>query len=204
MRVGRYGPYVQRDESETASLPPEIAPDELTVELALDLIEQQAEGPKALGDDPETGLPVYVLTGRFGPYVQLGEQEAGTKKKPKRASLFASQTPETRHARRSAAAAVAAACRSGPTPKDARSSRRPAASGRTSSAPTATRAASRPRSSCSRSRSPRRKRCSRSRSSGAAGQQKPPIAELGEHPDNGARRCASSKAASARTSLTGT
>ena len=38
---------------------------------------------------------MYVLTGRFGPYVQLGEQEEGTKKKPKRASLFAIQTPET-------------------------------------------------------------------------------------------------------------
>ena len=38
---------------------------------------------------------MYVLTGRFGPYVQLGEQEDGTKKKPKRASLFATQTPET-------------------------------------------------------------------------------------------------------------
>jgi DNA topoisomerase I len=38
---------------------------------------------------------VYVLTGRFGPYVQLGEQLEGTKKKPKRSSLFASQTPET-------------------------------------------------------------------------------------------------------------
>jgi len=38
---------------------------------------------------------VYALTGRFGPYVQLGEQEENTKKKPKRASLFASQSPET-------------------------------------------------------------------------------------------------------------
>ena len=65
------------------------------VELALELIAKQAAGPTSLGTDPETGLPVYVLTGRFGPYVQLGEQEEGTKKKPKRASLFASQTPET-------------------------------------------------------------------------------------------------------------
>ncbi len=40
-------------------------------------------------------MAVYALTGRFGPYVQLGEQEEGTKKKPKRASLFASQSPET-------------------------------------------------------------------------------------------------------------
>jgi DNA topoisomerase-1 len=95
VRVGRYGPYVQREESETASLPPDIAPDELTIEVALDLIAKQAAGPVSLGTDPETGLEVYALTGRFGPYVQLGEQEDGTKKKPKRSSLFASQTPET-------------------------------------------------------------------------------------------------------------
>jgi DNA topoisomerase-1 len=95
VRVGRYGPYVQREEAETASLPPDIAPDELTVELALELIAKQAAGPKSLGTDPATGLEVYALTGRFGPYVQLGEQQEGTKKKPKRSSLFATQTPET-------------------------------------------------------------------------------------------------------------
>jgi DNA topoisomerase-1 len=95
VRVGRYGPYVQREDDETASLPPDIAPDELSVDLALDLIAKQSEGPRSLGADPESGLPILVLTGRFGPYVQLGEQEEGTKKKPKRASLFASMTPES-------------------------------------------------------------------------------------------------------------
>ncbi len=95
VRVGRYGPYVQREDNETASLPPDIAPDELTVELALEMIAKQSEGPRTLGADPESELPVFVLTGRFGPYVQLGEQQEGTKKKPKRASLFASMTPET-------------------------------------------------------------------------------------------------------------
>ena len=95
VRVGRYGPYVQREDDETASLPPDIAPDELTVPLALELIARQSEGPRELGPDPETGLPILVLTGRFGPYVQLGQQEEGSKKKPKRASLLASMTPET-------------------------------------------------------------------------------------------------------------
>jgi DNA topoisomerase-1 len=95
VRVGRYGPYVQREDNETASLPPDIAPDELTVPIALDLIAKQSEGPRELGADPETGLPIFVMTGRFGPYVQLGEQQEGTKKKPKRASLFSTMTPET-------------------------------------------------------------------------------------------------------------
>jgi len=95
VRVGRYGPYVQREDNETASLPPDIAPDELTVPIALDLIAKQSEGPRELGADPATALPIFVLTGRFGPYVQLGEQQEGTKKKPKRASLFEAMTPET-------------------------------------------------------------------------------------------------------------
>jgi DNA topoisomerase-1 len=95
VRVGRYGPYAQRGDDETASLPPDIAPDELTVPLALELIAKQAQGPRTLGTDPDTGLPVFVLTGRFGPYVQLGEQEEGSKRKPKRASLFATMTPES-------------------------------------------------------------------------------------------------------------
>jgi DNA topoisomerase-1 len=95
VRVGRYGPYVQREDNETASLPPDIAPDELTVPIALDLIAKQSEGPRELGADPDTGLPIFVMTGRFGPYVQLGEQQEGTKKKPKRASLFSTMTPES-------------------------------------------------------------------------------------------------------------
>src|SRR5690349_17401047 len=88
VRVGRYGPYVQRGEDERASIPTDLAPDELTIDVAVRLIEQQAEGPQALGTDPETGLPVYVLTGRFGPYVQLGEVDSAPDGKPKRASLF--------------------------------------------------------------------------------------------------------------------
>jgi DNA topoisomerase I len=95
VRVGRYGPYVQREEQETASLPPDIAPDELTPALARELIAKQAEGPRSLGTDPETDLPVFVLNGRFGPYVQLGEQENGSKRKPKRASLFKDQSPDS-------------------------------------------------------------------------------------------------------------
>jgi DNA topoisomerase-1 len=86
-RIGRYGPYVQRGE-ERASIPEDIAPDELTVEKAIELIEAQNAGDKIFGTDPETGLTVLGKTGRFGPYVQLGEQDEGSKERPKRASLL--------------------------------------------------------------------------------------------------------------------
>ncbi len=90
-RIGRYGPYVERLD-ERASIPDDLAPDELTVDRALELIEAQNAGAKIFGTDPESGLTVYGMTGRFGPYVQLGEQEEGSKDKPKRASLLRSMS----------------------------------------------------------------------------------------------------------------
>jgi DNA topoisomerase I len=86
-RVGKFGPYVERGE-DRGSIPDDIAPDELTIELATDLIERQGSGDKILGTDPESGLVVLGRVGRFGPYVQLGEQEDGSKLKPPRASLL--------------------------------------------------------------------------------------------------------------------
>jgi DNA topoisomerase-1 len=86
-RIGRYGPYVEIGE-ERASIPEDLAPDELTVERAVELIQTQNAGDKIFGTDPETGLTVYGKTGRFGPYIQLGEVEEGSKEKPRRASLF--------------------------------------------------------------------------------------------------------------------
>ena len=93
VRVGRYGPYVQCGE-ERASVPDDLPPDELTVHRALSLIAAPA-GDRTLGDDPETGLAVTVRTGRFGPYVQVGDDPADGGEKPKRASLLASMQPET-------------------------------------------------------------------------------------------------------------
>ncbi len=93
VRVGRYGPYVQRGE-ERAGVPDRLPPDELTVEKAEELLEAQSRGPKILGTDPETGEVVTVREGRFGPYVQLGEQEDGSKEKPKRASLLKTMDPD--------------------------------------------------------------------------------------------------------------
>jgi len=92
IRVGRYGPYLQRGE-ETVSIPEDLAPDELTPERAEELLAAPS-GDRELGTDPETGLQVYVKAGRFGPYVQLGEMQDGAEK-PKTASLFKDMSPET-------------------------------------------------------------------------------------------------------------
>ncbi|GAC1304824.1 MAG: type I DNA topoisomerase [Acidimicrobiales bacterium] len=93
VRVGRYGPYLQRGE-DRASLPDDVAPDELTTERIDDLL-NAPQGPRELGVDPASGLSVTVRSGRFGAYVQLGEIEDGSKVKPPRSSLFKSMTPES-------------------------------------------------------------------------------------------------------------
>lgn len=99
VRIGRYGPFLQRGEGgegNTVSLPEDTAPADLSVEKALALLEAKAAGPRSLGTDPATGQAVYLLTGRFGPYVQLGESpEKGSKVKPPRASLPAGVTERT-------------------------------------------------------------------------------------------------------------
>jgi DNA topoisomerase-1 len=94
--IGKFGPYVQMkkgDEVVNASLPYDMSPGELTSEKIEELIEQNEEGPEILGKHPETGEPIFVLTGRFGPYVQLGEVTEENKK-PKRGSLLRGMKPE--------------------------------------------------------------------------------------------------------------
>jgi len=99
IRIGRFGPFVQVDEGgpgRTASLPDDIAPADLTLDKALELVRAKAEGPRSLGVDPATGMNVYVMNGRYGAYVQLGETPDGKKaEKPKRASLQAGMTEQT-------------------------------------------------------------------------------------------------------------
>jgi DNA topoisomerase I len=92
VRVGRYGPYVQREE-ERASVPDDLAPDELTVAKANELIDAPA-GDRILGVDPDSGEPVSVRTGRFGAYVQVGEQQ-DKGAKPLRASLFKAMSTDS-------------------------------------------------------------------------------------------------------------
>jgi DNA topoisomerase-1 len=91
-RVGRYGPYLQRGD-DRASIPDDLAPDELTIERA-EAILAAPSNDRVLGTHPESGLDVQVKAGRFGPYVQVGELTEGGEK-PRTASLFASMDPAT-------------------------------------------------------------------------------------------------------------
>ena len=95
VRVWGNGASLHRGEDEKAPVPDGLPPDELTVELAEELLARSAAGPQVLGEDPETGLPVICRDGRFGPFVQLGELEEGSKEKPKTASLFKSMSLDT-------------------------------------------------------------------------------------------------------------
>ncbi len=92
VKPGRYGPYVKRGD-DTAGVPDDLPPDELTIDVALSLL----AAPKA--DEPIgelDGLPVFAKTGRYGPYVQLGTPDAPPPglDKPKMASLFKSMSLE--------------------------------------------------------------------------------------------------------------
>ncbi len=97
VRVGRYGPYVavgpDGEEQLKASLPEDLAPDELTVDKALELASAPS-GDRVLGADPVTGFDVVARAGRYGPYVSLVLPEGSTGKPPT-ASLFSSMDLET-------------------------------------------------------------------------------------------------------------
>jgi DNA topoisomerase-1 len=95
VRVGRYGPYLQRGEEDgdRASLPDDILPDELTPERVEELLNAPS-GDRELGKDPETGHLIVARAGRYGPYVTevLGED---SKDKPRTGSLFKSMSLDT-------------------------------------------------------------------------------------------------------------
>lgn len=97
VKIGRFGPYIEvPDDTEgviKASIPPDLTPADLNPEQVEQIIRQKLEGPTQLGIHPEQDLPIYVLTGNYGPYVQLGEQTED-QKKPKRASLPKGVKPE--------------------------------------------------------------------------------------------------------------
>jgi DNA topoisomerase-1 len=92
LRVGRYGPYLERD-GQRANVPDDVVPDELTVERARGLLEQPG-GDRSLGMDPESGHEIVARSGRYGPYVTEVLPE-GAEGKPRTSSLFKSMSPET-------------------------------------------------------------------------------------------------------------
>ncbi|MEV6053339.1 type I DNA topoisomerase [Streptomyces sp. NPDC052107] len=104
LRVGRYGPYIERGEKDTeqhqrADIPDDLAPDELSVELAEELLAKPS-GDVELGTDPTTGHAIVAKAGRYGPYVTevLPEGTPKTGKnavKPRTASLFKSMSLDT-------------------------------------------------------------------------------------------------------------
>jgi len=90
LRVGRYGPYLEQG-SRTATVPADLAPDELTLDRSIELVNQAQVTDEPLGVCPDTGKPVYIKQGRFGPYVQLGSTDDS--EKPKNASLLPGMNP---------------------------------------------------------------------------------------------------------------
>jgi DNA topoisomerase-1 len=114
IRVGRYGAYLQEnlpgEDRKLANIPEELAPDELTLEKAIELLAAPS-GERELGTDPNTGLEVIAKSGRFGPYItevfpeepveldDKGEPKKKRKKKdapkPKTASLLSTMTLDT-------------------------------------------------------------------------------------------------------------
>ncbi|MET9554266.1 type I DNA topoisomerase [Streptomyces sp. NPDC006645] len=104
LRVGRYGPYVERGEKDAeghqrADVPEDLAPDELTVEYAEELLAKPS-GDFELGVDPESGHQIVARDGRYGPYVTEvlpdGTPKTGKNAvKPRTASLFKSMSLDT-------------------------------------------------------------------------------------------------------------
>jgi DNA topoisomerase I len=92
IRVGRYGPYLERGE-QRVNIPEGMAPDELTPERAAELFDQPS-GDVPLGTDPATGRAVFAKGGRFGPYVTEVLEEGSTEK-PRTASLLKSMALDT-------------------------------------------------------------------------------------------------------------
>ena len=114
IRVGRFGAYIQKgigDDRKFANIPETMAPDELTLQVAIDLLAQPS-GERELGIHPQTNLPLIAKSGRFGPYItevfpepelvvdkKTGELKKPRKKKdapkPKTASLLSTMTLDT-------------------------------------------------------------------------------------------------------------
>lgn len=99
VRIGRNGPFVQRGEGgpgNTASIPEDLAPADLDAAKALELLEQRAKGPEAIGTDSKTGRAILSKSGRFGPYLELEQtpEEVAAGIKPTRVGLPPGVSPD--------------------------------------------------------------------------------------------------------------
>jgi DNA topoisomerase-1 len=97
VRIGKYGPYIEVSHGEevfTASIPKNLTPADLNPQQVEILLKQKTAGPDQFGRHPETGEPIYIKLGTYGPYIQLGDKTEENPK-PKQASLLKGVTPET-------------------------------------------------------------------------------------------------------------
>ncbi|MFW6193690.1 MAG: type I DNA topoisomerase [Gemmatimonadota bacterium] len=95
VRIGKYGPYLEIERNGDrvmVGVPEGVPPADLDSEEAMALLERKAEGPVTVAEDPDTGEPIYLKTGPYGPYVQVGE--GGDGEKPKRTSLPEGMEPD--------------------------------------------------------------------------------------------------------------
>jgi DNA topoisomerase-1 len=96
VRVGRYGTYVEDGEGRRANVADDLPPDELTVDLARELLSKPMGEERELGLDPESNHPIVARNGRFGPYVtEVLPEDAPKSAKPRTGSLFRSMTIES-------------------------------------------------------------------------------------------------------------
>ncbi|HEU5485853.1 MAG TPA: type I DNA topoisomerase, partial [Microlunatus sp.] len=95
VRVGRYGTYVEDGEGRRANVADDLAPDELTVDLARELLSKPMGEERELGLDPQTHTMIVARNGRFGPYVtEILPEDAPKSQKPRTGSLFQSMSIE--------------------------------------------------------------------------------------------------------------
>lgn len=94
IRIGKWGPFISDGENR-ASVPDGTTPDEMTLEKAEEILHQANKAPEAIGFHPESNEPIYLKSGPYGTYLELGDlPEDGDKKKRKMASLLPGTSPE--------------------------------------------------------------------------------------------------------------